>query len=246
MLLLVFVFGLVFGSFINVLIYRLPLDLTPNGRSYCPKCKNKISWYDNIPLLSFLFLRGKCRHCAKKISLQYPLVELISALGFVGIYFIFRNLGVTNLIYLFFIFVVIFPIFFIDLIHQIVPDELVYSGMILVFAFMLFTNNQTIFSNLFAGFISAAFLLLIHLITKGKGMGLGDVKLAVFLGMFLGLGKIIPWLYLSFLTGAAVGIILILGRKAKFGEPIAFGPFLIIGMLGAYYWGDQLVRLFIK
>lgn len=243
------VLGLIFGSFVNVLIYRLPLGLSIMGRSYCPKCKTKISWYDNIPLLAFIFLKGKCRHCNGKISFQYPVIEAITALGFIGLYLYFINLGTAGFSYLIFlllVFIIILPIFVTDLIHQIVPDELVYSGIILVFAFLLLTDSQLIFSSLFAGFISASFLLLIHLATRGKGMGLGDVKLAVFIGLFLGLGKLIPWLYLSFLTGAFTGIILILVKKAKFGKPIAFGPFLILGMACAYFWGEKLIGLFIK
>lgn len=246
---IIFIFGLVFGSFVNVLIYRLPKGLTLSGRSYCPNCKNKISWYDNIPLVSFILLKGKCRNCRQKISFQYPIVELITAVGFILIYVYFVNFvgtGYVYLIYLFAVFVVLLPVFIIDLIDQIVPDELVYGGMILVFGFILLNDNQLIYSSLFAGFISASFLLLIHLVTHGKGMGLGDVKLAIFLGLFLGITKIIPWFYLSFLTGAFVGIILILGKKARFGRPIAFGPFLIIGLLGAYFWGDKLISLFIK
>jgi prepilin signal peptidase PulO-like enzyme (type II secretory pathway) len=247
--LMIFIFGLIFGSFINVLIFRLPLGLTLMGRSMCPKCKEKISWYDNIPLLSFLLLGGKCRHCKEKISVRYPIIEFITALGFIGLYLYIINLGFPGIglyVYLLFIFILILPIFVIDILHQIVPDELVYAGIILNLGFLLITDGQMIYASLLAGFVAASFLLLIHLITKGKGMGLGDVKLAIFLGMFLGLTKIIPWLYLSFLTGAIVGIILILGKKARFGKPIAFGPFLILGAIGAYFWGEKLVGVFIK
>lgn len=244
--LFIFLLGFIFGSFVNVLIYRLPIRKPITGRSLCPNCQKQIAWFDNVPLLSFILLRGKCRNCSKKISIRYPLIELLTAIGFLLIYLLFKGQSVFEIGYLLFVFVLLLPIFVIDLIHQIVPDELVFCGVALVFLFLLLSDSQSIFSSLFASFVSASFILSIHLITKGKGMGLGDVKLALFLGVFLGVSKIIPWFYLSFLTGALVGIILILVRKAKFGKPIAFGPFLILGLIGAYFWGDKLIGLILK
>ena len=217
---MLFLLGLIWGSFLSVFSYRYPRQIQfLAGRSFCPKCKSKISWFDNIPLLSYIFLGGKCRRCGKKISLRYPIIELVTGIAFTLLW-----PDLTNLI----IFSILFLIFIIDLEHQIIPDSLVFLGL-------LFSP----FANLQAGFLAATFLLLIHLVTRGKGMGLGDVKFAV-LGGALTSMKLMPlWLFLSFLTGAAVSIILVLWRKKNLKDKIAFGPFLVIA-IPASLWLSSL------
>jgi len=218
----IFILGLCFGSFANVLNWRLPRGLSIGGRSVCDNCKNKISWFDNIPLFSFIILRGRCRHCRSKISLRYPFVELLTAVIFVLLYLKF------GLSYQTFFLAVLSPIlisiFFIDLDQQIIPDELVFAGIALSFLF------NFSFNNLLSGFLGAAFLMLLHLITKGKGMGLGDVKLAILGGMILGLANLFTWFFWAFLTGAVIGCILILTKKYGLKSKIAFGPFLIFAL----------------
>lgn len=217
---LLFVLGLVFGSFIAALTYRIPKGLSNfKGRSFCDRCKKKIYWYDNIPLVSYLFLNGKCRNCDKHISFRYPLIELTTAVAFVLIGF--------N-IYWLLMFLILFSIFIIDFEHQIIPDELVWVGIGLVF---LTSGNQHIASSLLAGFFCASILLLIHLVTLGRGMGLGDVKFAILGGMIVGLNFSLAWLILSFLTGGLLAVILILWKVKGLKDKIAFGPFLIIGLL---------------
>jgi prepilin signal peptidase PulO-like enzyme (type II secretory pathway) len=219
---LVFALGLIFGSFANVLIWRLPQGKNLGGRSICPRCKKKILWFDNLPLLSFFLLQGRCRECKEKISLRYPMVELLTGLVFVllylkfGLSYKFIFFGLTSIL--------LISIFVIDLTNQIIPDELVFFGIILSVLFNLS------FVNLFSGFLAALFLLIIHFVTSGRGMGLGDVKFAVFGGMVVGLNHVFYWLVLAFLTGAIVGCILILGRKAKLKSKIAFGPFLVLAL----------------
>lgn len=237
--------GLVVGSFIAALTYRLPRDLSfVKGRSFCPKCRKQISWQDNIPLLSFLLLKGQCRRCKKKISWRYPLIELSSGIGFVlvGLGPLGQGLTLSGVFLLLF-FCLLLAIFIIDLENQIVPDGLVFAGYLLVATFLLLTNNNDLYLHLFSGFLAADFLLLLHLITKGKGMGLGDVKLALFLGMYLGFPYSIVWLFLAFLTGAAVGGILILAGRVSFGKHIAFGPFLVVAFWLAVFWGNKFWAL---
>jgi prepilin signal peptidase PulO-like enzyme (type II secretory pathway) len=248
MIIFVFLTGLVFGSFISAITWRIPrgikiMDL--QARSICPKCKHEINWYDNIPLLSFLILGGHCRNCKKKISIRYPLIELSTAIGFVAtVYFATNVQGVSLhvvysiLIYLV-LFVILFSIFVIDFEHQIIPDELVYCGIVVV----IISNLQSPISSLLAGLICATLLLLVHLFTRGKGMGLGDVKFAVLGGMIVGLKLSLIWLFLAFLTGATLGIILILGKKAGLKSKIAFGPFLIIAIPLALIFGDKILLL---
>ncbi len=251
--LFLFVLGLVFGSFITALSWRIPREISfVKGRSVCPNCRNKISWYDNIPLLSYIILGGKCRNCKKQISLRYPLIEIATALGFIVIFYFantFKGLtlqsvnDVFTLTFYLVIFLILLTIFIIDLGYQIIPDSLTFAGISVTFFYLLLTASNSIFNVVFSGFLAATFLLFVHLVTKGKGMGLGDVKFAVLGGMITGLKLMPAWLFLSFLTGAAVGIILILIGKAKMKTKIAFGPFLILGIALTLAFGNNIIRL---
>jgi len=231
--------GLVIGSFLNVVIYRLPRGLGfVRGRSFCPKCKHKINWFDNVPVISFLILKGRCRFCGRKISWRYPLIELLAGALFYLSYL--SHLSFLN--YLLICGLVV--IFFIDLEHQIIPDEIVIPLSVLFLGYRLLTNIQYLISNfLITGIVSFLFLYLIHLLTKGKGMGLGDVKLAFLMGLVLGFPKIVVAFYLAFLTGAFVGVILILLSRAKLKQKIAFGPFLVFGTIFSLLWGEKIVTL---
>lgn len=255
---LFFVLGLVFGSFLTSLTYRVPRGVDFfRGRSYCPRCRAKIPAWANIPLFSYLFLRGKCVRCKGEISIRYPLIELTSGVAFWYIYRAFINcrefasplsspfctLGSGSLFYLVLVlvlFLVFFSIFIIDLEGKIIFDGLVFSSFFLIFVFFLFKDHGLMYAHLFSGFLFASILLFLHLATRGKGMGLGDVKLAIPIGFFLGPSLSLYWLFLSFLTGGIVGIILIMLRKAKLKQQIAFGPFLIFSFFMVLFFGDQL------
>lgn len=211
------------------LSWRMPQKISiARGRSICPKCKNIIIWYDNIPLFSFINLGGSCRKCKKKISLRYPLVELATGIAFVSFGPNPLLLGLACILIL---------IFVIDFEHQIISDELVFSGI--VFGLVLADNlsGDMFFAKLFAGVSGALFLLFLHFVTLGRGMGLGDVKLALLLGLLLGPVGALYGFFAAFLTGAIVGIILILSHRAKWKQKIAFGPFMIIGFVLAYFVG---------
>lgn len=217
----VFLVGLAVGSFVNVLIYRLPLGLSLWGRSFCHGCKKQISWFDNIPVLSFIFLKGRCGSCNVKISFLYPLVEVTIALLFAVSYYL---LPTATFIRLAFVTPILFAVFVIDAKYQIIPDSLIFWGILLTF---FLPNPYPLISNLFAGLLAASFLLVLYLVTGGKGMGLGDVKLAVLGGMLCGIKLVALWLFIAFLTGAIVAIILIVWKKKKLKDKIAFGPFLV-------------------
>jgi leader peptidase (prepilin peptidase)/N-methyltransferase len=236
MVIILTILGLVVGSFLGAYTYRYPRRIQIiKGRSFCPKCETKITWYDNLPLLSFALLNGKCRNCGKKISFRYPVIELMTALGFVGIwYFSLPSL-------LFIILPILMAVFVIDLEHKIIPDELVLGGFILIAFSLLMADNSSFLINLLSGFSAASFLLFLHLITKGRGMGLGDVKLALMIGTFLGWPKTLTWLLTAFLTGAMVGLILIIIKRFSFGKQIAFGPFLVVSVFLTLIWGRFLV-----
>ncbi|KKT32410.1 MAG: Type 4 prepilin-like protein leader peptide-processing enzyme [Candidatus Woesebacteria bacterium GW2011_GWB1_44_11] len=229
MVVILFVLGLVFGSFISALTWRYPRGISvKKGRSVCPKCRKQIAWYDNIPLLSYILLGGKCRNCRKPISWRYPVIELATGIGF---------LLIGPQILWLIIFCILEIIFIIDFEHQIIPDSFVFAGLFL----SLFLIPDSLFGSLFAGFLASTLLVLIHLLTKGRGMGLGDVKFAVLGGMLVGLKLLPVWFFLAFLTGAFIGIILILGRKARLKSQIAFGPFLVAAIPLSLLYGEKIL-----
>lgn len=242
---LVFVLGLVFGSFISAFSYRFPRGISiVRGRSFCPRCNKQIKFYDNIPLLSYFLLGGKCRNCKKPISWRYPALELITALGFLLIYLHFFPNYVSTIYYLT-IFVILVLIFIIDLEHRIIPDTFVFLGVFLVLIYLVIVPSlHSLLPSLFSGFLAASSLMLLHLITLGRGMGLGDVKFAVFGGMLIGINLFLIWLFLSFLTGGIVGIILILARRAGLKSQVAFGPFLVAGMILTIFCSRAVLGFF--
>jgi leader peptidase (prepilin peptidase)/N-methyltransferase len=257
------IFGLVIGSFLSALTYRIPNGISIlKGRSFCPKCKSKISWYDNIPVFSFYFLGGKCRSCKAPISLRYPLIEFFTLLVFLFITIFFSScantltgsaicqwrslLGFWALPYLLIITSGLLAVFIIDLEKQIIPDSLVFSLFALTALLLILINPEFTYVNILASFGSATFLLMINLFTKGKGMGLGDVKLALLGGIVLGWPGTITWLLTSFVTGAVVGLILILFKKAEFGKHIPFGPFLVFSFFVSLVLGNYFFQAFIR
>jgi len=264
MIFLLIVYGLIAGSFLTAYTYRLPIGMSiKKGRSICPNCKKKISWYDNIPLLSFILLKGKCRKCGKKISIRYPLIEFVAVTGFVGIYYLLNSCGTNSMLsasyvcswqarlgtltlpFMLLVFLTVLAIFIIDLEKRIIPDELSFFGLALIFLSLLLIDPSVLYIHLLSGFGAAIFILLIHIVTSGKGMGLGDVKLALYIGAFLGWPGTAVWLFGAFLTGAIVGSILILIKKTSFGRQIAFGPFLILSLIITLIWGEALLRWYL-
>src|SRR5258708_9449255 len=235
--LFLFVLGLVIGSFLGALTYRLPREISiAKGRSFCENCKHQIRWYDNIPLLSYLILRGKCRDCHTEISLRDPLIELSS-----GIIFVLIGLNPVLLV----ISAILIAIFVTDLEFQLIFDELVFGGLAFLILTFIVTDQTKIFELLLAGFLGANILLFLNLITKGRGMGLGDVKLALLIGPMLGLEKLLTWLFFSFVSGAIIGVLLILFKGASMKQKIAFGPFLIIGFLLTLMFGNYFSKLLV-
>lgn len=223
--------GLVLGSFISAITYRIPRGLGfVKGRSFCDSCKKELRWFDNIPLFSFLFYGGSARCCGKKISIRYPLIELATLLGVVVVWFLSSSLAIVVL------YLLTLTILIIDLEHQYIPDELSFVILLL----FLLTSHNLLFSGLFAGFICAFLLLLIHLATRGRGMGLGDVKLAIALGAWSGLEKGLTWLMTSFILGGIVSTFLLILKKAKLKTKVAFGPFLIVAFWIIFF---NVVRL---
>jgi leader peptidase (prepilin peptidase)/N-methyltransferase len=252
--LFVFVFGAIIGSFVGALTWRWPEEKSIfDGRSICPHCKHQIRWYDNIPIFSYFILQGKCRDCKKKISKRYVSIEMLTAVSFVFFYQFFPQVSM-NLIWLnklpyllglsvfLSILSILIAVFIIDLEHQYIPDTLVFILSLLVFIVLMLSSNAGLFLYLTAGLGSAVFLLFIHLSTLGRGMGLGDVKLALAMGLVLGYPLAVVWMFSSFVLGSIIGIILIVLKAAKFKQRIAFGPFLVLGFLLAILRGTDILE----
>lgn len=252
---LVLFLGLAVGSFIGALTYRIPRGISiATGRSFCPHCKHQIAWYDNIPLLSYFLLKGCCRYCKKKISIRYPLIEGLTALAFLLVAFLPCSPAVNEVYCNFRLSLSIFylPAFFaiasgliaiivVDLENQIIPDSLVFFLLLLSTIIRMAPPGQGPYSALAAGFSAALFLVFLYFITKQKGMGLGDVKYALFAGTFLGWPHSLIWLFSSFVSGAIVGVILIILGKASFGKHIAFGPFMVISLFATLFFGSRFL-----
>ena len=237
----VFFFGLIVGSFLNCVIYRLEEGKSfLKGRSFCPHCKHKLIWQDLIPIFSFLILRGKCRYCQKKISWQYPTIEIATGLLFLSI-FIF-HFSIFNLIIACFLII----IFVYDLKHYIIPDKVIYPAIIIALIFnfqFLIVNEFSIFKfSILSALGAAAFFLLIVLISRGKWMGVGDIKLAFLMGLILGFPNILVALFLAFFIGAIMGIGLIATGKKTLKSEVPFGPFLVAGTFLALFWGQDVIN----
>ena len=230
--------GGLWGSFANVCIYRLPLDKgVALGRSYCTKCKKQIVWYDNIPIISYLLIEGKCRKCKKKISFQYPLVELLNILTFVIIYFFY---GITfTTILLIALSLTFLIIFFIDLEHFIIPNNLTYPMMILGFIKSFDPNLNSLFPNyvnsLIGGFFGYGIIWLIiffyKVLRNKEGMGLGDAKLLAVIGFWFGWISV-PFILFSSSVVALISVMpSLLNKSKKLSSEIPFGPFIIVGCI---------------
>lgn len=247
----IFAFGLVIGSFLNCVIYRLGEKKSfLRGRSFCPKCKKKLAWHDLIPVLSYLLLRGRCRYCKKTISLQYPLVELGTAILFVLVFkssFPFISFfSFLSFIYYLFISSILVVIFVYDLKHFLVLDKVIFPAIALALLYNLFDVHGLIYSLLPAACGASLFFFVIFFISKGKWLGFGDVKLAFFLGLILGIPGILIGLFLSFLIGAIIGIGLIILKGKNLKTEVPFAPFLVLGTFIALFWGKEVINWYIS
>ena len=245
---LFFVFGIVIGSFLNVVIFRFNTSRTFGGHSGCMACQKKLNWYELFPIFSYLALGGRCKGCKTKISIQYPMVELISGLFFVGLFLKFQNLFFLNTLsfsityaYYATIFSLLLVIAVYDLKHKIIPDTLSLILGVLAFLGLFFFNSFGFYPHfpvlieLLSGvFISLPFALM-WLISKGTWMGLGDAKIAISLGWVLGISMALSGIVIAFWVGALVGIFLMIFSK-KYGmkSEIPFAPFLVLSSIFAF------------
>jgi len=266
------VLGLCCGSFVNMLVYRTAVEYglmkskgvrknkdgsflkMLGGRSFCDGCGKQLHWYENIPVVSWVGQKGKTKCCQKKLPVLYPIVEIIVGLLFLvfSLEFEFfnqiQNLNFQTVIYsLIGLTIITFLVFsaVFDLKYMILPN---FSTIILVSsALVLWYSGHFGESNYILAAAGAfGFLGCLYWITKGKGMGFGDVKIAVFMGLFLGGQKTILAFYIAFVFGALISLVLMVFKKANRKTLIPFGPFLILGTLVAWFWGNQIIKLLVS
>ena len=247
-LIFIFLIGLCVGSFANVCIYRLPKSKQVLlGRSYCPKCKKKIKWFDNIPVISFFLLNGKCRSCKKKISLQYFIIELLIGTGFLLIFLNYQNYFASILLSILLVMYVM--IFFIDFKHFIIPDVLNFGVIFLAFfknflpdLNLVFTQN--IILSIIGGIVGYSLIwIIIYLyrtFKKVEGMGLGDAKLMAGIGLLFGWPSVPFVLFVSAVLGLLLVMPSLLKKKRSLKSEIPFGPYIITAGVIYFFFGEYL------
>lgn len=249
-----FVFGIIIGSFLNVVIFRYNTHRSFGGRSGCITCQKKLSWYELVPLFSFLFLKGRCKGCKTRISVQYPIVEFITGIIFAGLFLKFQDTFFIDTIgfsiayaYYAAIFSLLLVIAVYDLKHKIIPDTLALVLGILSFIGLFFFANFGFYPHFpsileFAsGPLIAIPLALMWLVSGGKWMGLGDAKLALSFGWLLGISLALSGLVVAFWSGAIIGLALIAFSKHHgMKSEIPFAPFLVLGLMLTFLFGLQL------
>ena len=252
----VFVFGAVVGSFLNVCVHRMPREQSVvSPASHCPHCNERIRWCDNIPLLSYLFLRGRCRHCGGRITPRYFIVELLTASLFLLVWLKFDGwkppiywLLVAGLI----------AATFIDLEHYIIPNEITYGGIVLGLllsvAYPPLLNVENVRAALLQSFLGVVVggvtLLAVALagewVFKKEAMGMGDVKLLAAIGAFLGWEATLFTVLVSSVVGGAIGLALVLLSKKDLQSRIPYGPYIALGSLVWIFWGRDIIHWYVS
>jgi len=239
--------GLLIGSFLNVCILRLPEGLSiVRPASRCPRCGHGLAWYENVPVVSFLILRARCRNCGEPISWQYPLIEMITCAVFVAatLQFGFSWLLLSRVIFG----SALIVLFMIDLRHHILPNGITLPGIVVGFAFSLLTEPGWVASLI--GIVAGGGILLAiaegyYLVRREQGLGMGDVKMLAMIGAFLGWKLMILTLVFSSLVGSIVGVGLIVSGKGSMKYALPFGTFLAVAALAAMFVGDPIVRWYL-
>jgi len=240
-------FGLIIGSFLNVLIYRMPIGKSiVKPRSYCPQCKKPIKFYDNIPVISFIVLCGKCRGCKAKISLQYPLVEIFTAFTFWISYSFYFSISPIYTLFTIIFLCIMVVLAIIDFKHMILPDELTIGGGVLFLIYSFFNPLITYKDAFISAFGSALVFTLLYFfylkVRKIEGLGFGDVKMMILLGAFLGVNRLLIALLLASLSGVIIGFIFIIFKGKDLKTKLPFGPFLALGAYVSVFWGVCVLR----
>ena len=245
--LFIFIIGASIGSFLNVLIDRLPKEENINGRSHCDYCGKKLNWYDMFPVFSYFILKGRSRCCNKKLSWQYPLIEFITGVIFVVVIKDSPYVeSLTRTVLMLSILSCFIAIFVSDLKYHLISDYILLA--LFIFSILLkfvtpLSGIHALTIDILSGLIVALPIWLIYFVSKERAMGLGDVYLAAIMGFLLGWQAGFLALYIAFVTGAIFGLIIIIFKKKKLKSKIAFGPFLVIGTVVMLFWGEKIMEI---
>jgi len=244
----IFLIGICVGSFLNVLVFRTNEQKSlVRSRSKCQKCEVAISWYDLVPVLSFFLLRQRCRNCKGAISWQYPLVELVTGLLFVLVYFVhFDSLPavipflVRDLIFTIFLIL----LFVYDLRYHLLLDRFTIPAMIVALLINLFLG-VSVWSMLIGAVVIGGFFFVQWRLSKGKWIGDGDIRMGALMGLMLGLTQGLVALFLAYILGAAVGVVLLVSKKARMKTQLPFGTFLAMATFVSLIWGEQILQWYL-
>ncbi len=248
-LIFVFLLGTCIGSFLNVCIFRIPMGKSVAfPPSSCMNCGHKISWWENIPILSYIILRARCRKCSSPISIQYPFVEFLTG-GLASL--LFQKFGLTPQFFIYFFFVgSLIVIAFIDLEHQIIPDIISLPGIAAGLVASLFIPEVSIVDSAAGIFLGGGTLLAVawgyYLLTKREGMGGGDVKLLAMIGAFLGWKSIPVVIFLSAAAGSIIGLAIVALNRGNRRSAIPYGPFLAAGAVAYLFAGERIVQWYLS
>jgi leader peptidase (prepilin peptidase)/N-methyltransferase len=247
---LIILFGLAWGSFLNVVIFRIPREMSLlKPPSTCPKCGTGVKPYDNIPVLSYLLLRGKCRHCGFHIPFSYFLVEVLTPAVFVALYAHYgRTAGVPFFASCVFASMMI-ALGFIDYYHQLLPDEITVPGLVLALGYGLVRQDMSFRQALVGAAVGSGFLLFVYgayfLVRRKEGLGMGDVAMLLLIGAYLGWLPTVLTLILASFAGALVGVFFILARKKDMQYALPFGTFLAPAAVVALIWGERIITAYL-
>lgn len=239
-----FIIGSVVGSFLNVVVDRTTRGENITGRSHCDWCNKTLSVVDLVPILSYAVLGGKCRRCKRKLSLQYPIVETMTAILFTITFYVVaaQIFSPVKLFYFLFLISVVVVVAVVDFKFSLIPTTYLFFASLVALFYNYFSLGSGDFVHyVLAGFAAAAFFVAIILVTRGRGMGEGDVPLAFLMGMVLGPMNGLVAFFVAFFVGAVVSIFLIIFGRRKFGQTVPFGPFLVLGFLASLFYGPQLL-----
>jgi len=269
-LLLIFIFGTAVGSFLGVVVDRInSKEPIWKGRSHCDHCRHKLHAGDLIPLLSFFLLQRKCRYCHKELSRFYPLIEACTGVAYVAAgyvvfqqygYFVGQTIYQLLVLYYFALIGALLAIFFADLRYGIIPFKIVAFALgatilwdvlcrllPITYHMQIFTEQPGIINILLSAIGAASFFFLLFALTRGRGMGFGDVVYAFLMGFTLGFPRVILGLYIAFVTGAVISLVLVALKKKKIkGGTIPFGPFLVFGTIVSLLWGNVLIQYLLR
>jgi len=239
-----FVFGTVFGSFFNVVGIRVPEKIPfHNDRSYCPNCDNQLRFYELIPVLSYMFQRGKCRSCKVNISFIYPFVELSTGVLFAYAYI---HVGLQLELIVAILLISLFMIVFVsDMFYMLIPNKVLLFFLPLFIVLRIFIPLDPWYDMIIGAGVGYVLLAIIIIISKG-GMGAGDMKLFGVIGIVLGWKNILLTFFLAALFGAIVGGSLMILKRVKKGEPIPFGPFIVLGAIISYFYGENIIKMYLS